>query len=221
MPLELREVHDDTEFNELIQCECESFDNPYSPFYTLLRPNRGCSPQGREGFKEFRDRQLRWHRKDPTSRWFKVVDTDIGDKIVGGACWNIYTENPHPKVVEHPLEADWWPEVLAICFVHPEHRHRGIGSTLVGWGVQKADELGIDAFVEATDDGKPLYEARGFVYMHTFYLDSARRNPSKKWMELANYVKTPVHCYFLWRPKGGLFVEGETVAPWEEKEKKG
>ena len=111
MPLELREVTTDPEWNELIQCESESYETPFNAFYLLLRPNRGdSSDASRAGFKEMRDRQMRWHKTDPTSRWFKVVDTDIGDKVVGGACWNTFTEKPHPKPVDHPLEGDWWPE---------------------------------------------------------------------------------------------------------------
>lgn len=110
MPLELREVHTEDEFNELTQCECDSYEVPFNSFYVFLRPDRGCSAKAREGFKELRDREWGWHKQDPTSRWFKVVDTDIGDKVVGGANWNTFTENPYPKVVEHPMEATWWPE---------------------------------------------------------------------------------------------------------------
>ena len=110
MPLELREVKSDDEWNELIQCECESYEDPFNAIYILLRPDRGNSPKAREGFKELRDRQLAWHKNDPTSRWFKVVDTDLGDKVIGGANWNTFTENPYPKALDHPLEGTWWPE---------------------------------------------------------------------------------------------------------------
>lgn len=86
---------------------------------------------------------------------------------------------------------------------------------LLRWGTEKADELGLEAFVESTNDGKPCYEKHGFTYMNTFYMDSTRRNPSKKWVEMENYLKTPIHCYLMWRPKGGYFEEGKTVVPWE------
>lgn len=240
MPLELRHVKSDSEFNELVQCECESYEDPFNGFYLLLRPDRGSSPKGREGFKELRDRQIAWHKHDPTSTWLKVVDTDIGDKVVGGACWNTFLENPYSQPMEHPLEATWWPEgeprefankllddwlqhrsrkmnrphmLVALCFVHPEHRRRGVASMLLRWGTEKADELGLEAFVESTDDGKACYEQHGFIYMNTFYMDSAKRDPSKKWVEMGNYLKTPVHCYLMWRPRGGKFEEGKTVVP--------
>ena len=75
-----------------------------------MRPDRGCSPKGRQGFKDLRDLQLTQHKADPTSTWLKVVDTDIGDKVVGGANWNTFSENPYPRPVDHPMEATWWPE---------------------------------------------------------------------------------------------------------------
>lgn len=84
---------------------------------------------------------------------------------------------------------------------------------LLEWGTQKADELGLEAFVESTDDGKPCYERHGFTYMSTFYLNSAKRNPSKKWMEMESELRTPIHAHLMWRPKGGNFQEGETVVP--------
>ena len=107
--------------------------------------------------------------------------------------------------------------VLAILFVHPEHRRRGAASLLMRWGMEKADELGLEAFVEATDDGKPCYEHHGFTYMNTVYMDPAKRNPSKKWSEMEKELRTPVHLYLMWRPKGGRFVDGETVVPWDNK----
>lgn len=110
MPLELREHKLDDDWNELIQCECESYSDPPNSAYILLRPKTGNSHEAREGFKELRDRVIAQQKHDPTSVWFKVVDTDIGDKIVGAAQWNVFTENPYPEPVEHPVDATWWPE---------------------------------------------------------------------------------------------------------------
>ncbi len=115
MPLELREHKVDDDWNELIQCECESYEDPFNPGYILLRPERGNSDKAREGFKELRNRVIAQHKNDPTSTWLKVVDTDIGDKTVGAANWNTFTENPYPKPVDHPVEATWWPEGATAC----------------------------------------------------------------------------------------------------------
>lgn len=110
MPLELRELQDDSEFTELTQCECESYNEPLNTFFRLFRHD-----QSPAGFIELRDRQIRNHRTDPTSRWFKVVDTDMGDKVIGSANWNTFTENPYKTAtgerVKYPIkEANWWSE---------------------------------------------------------------------------------------------------------------
>lgn len=105
MPLSFLEVSHDSEFDEIVQCECESYRTPLNTFFRLFRHDE--SPAG---FINLRDRQVRAWRNDPTSRWFKVVDTEIGNKVIGAANWNTFTEAPYAKEGERPVEADWWPE---------------------------------------------------------------------------------------------------------------
>ncbi|KUJ09113.1 uncharacterized protein LY89DRAFT_690644 [Mollisia scopiformis] len=52
--------------------------------------------------------------------------------------------------------------LLDSCFVDPEYHKRGAGGMLVKWGVDKADELGVRGFVEASAKGRRLYESQGF-----------------------------------------------------------
>lgn len=44
--------------------------------------------------------------------------------------------------------------------------------------------MNLEAFIEATDLGKLTYEACGFVYAGTNYLEGAKRNASPEWKEL-------------------------------------
>jgi GNAT superfamily N-acetyltransferase len=44
----------------------------------------------------------------------------------------------------------------------PDHHRRGAGGMLLQWGCEKADELGVEAFVEASLMGQPLYARYGF-----------------------------------------------------------
>lgn len=55
---------------------------------------------------------------------------------------------------------------------------------MVSPGVEEADRLNLEAFIEATDLGKLTYEACGFVYAGTNYLESAKRNASPEWKDL-------------------------------------
>lgn len=54
--------------------------------------------------------------------------------------------------------------VLVLKFLHtdPKHQKRGAGGMLVKWGVDKAKEMGLPAYLEASTAGKPLYEKHGF-----------------------------------------------------------
>jgi len=108
MPLKLEEVDVDADFKELIACEWESYENPLQSFFRLFCPIRGDGPHAREeSLAECTERQLEWHRSDPTSYWQKVVDTTTG-KIIAGALWKICPTNPF----EHPEQEDatWFPE---------------------------------------------------------------------------------------------------------------
>lgn len=108
--------------------------------------------------------------------------------------------------------------VLSICFVHPDHRRRGAGTLLVKWGLEKADEMNLECFVESTDDGKPLYERLGFANMNEFELNPTIPNPGQVWKETAEKL-LPMHAYFMWRPIGGHYEEGKTVIPWKTEDR--
>ena len=83
---------------------------------------------------------------------------------------------------------------------------------LIRWGLQKADQLGIDAIVEATAEGKPTYAANGFRYVETFWLDPTKNDPSPRWMELEKEMRTPIPLFLMVRPRGGGFGKGEREA---------
>ena len=53
--------------------------------------------------------------------------------------------------------------VLDTLVTHPDHHRKGAGGLLVKWGCDKADELGVEAYVEASPMGQPLYARHGFV----------------------------------------------------------
>lgn len=103
--------------------------------------------------------------------------------------------------------------VLNICFVHPEHRRRGAASKLVEWGTNTADELGVESFVESTEDGRPLYLRHGFHVTNEFDLAPKKENPGEEWKKLDKKLR-PMHGYFMWRPIRGEYEDGKTAIPW-------
>jgi GNAT superfamily N-acetyltransferase len=57
---------------------------------------------------------------------------------------------------------------------HPEHERRGAGSMLVEWGVEVADQLGLETYLNTSVRGRPLYERFGFKLVRETLWDRTR-----------------------------------------------
>ncbi|GLA01933.1 hypothetical protein AnigIFM60653_001224 [Aspergillus niger] len=107
MPFKLTVVASDSEFDELVRCEFDAYENPQCNLKNLFFPIQGSSPTARDAaIQDAVKRQIHWHRSDPSSQWIKVIDVESG-KIVGAACWHIYETNPY--TVTSDEECNWWP----------------------------------------------------------------------------------------------------------------
>jgi len=80
--------------------------------------------------------------------------------------------------------------VLDVIFTDPKHQHRGAGSKLVKWGVDRADELGVEAFLESTRFGRHMYEQNGFQIT-----ESVTFQVPEKWAG-----RPKIHNFFMRRP---------------------
>ena len=107
MHFEITEVTADTDFDELVRVEWESYERPYCSLIRLYFPLRDNGSDARAAaLKESIQRQIEWHNGDPTSHWIKAVDTETG-RIAGAACWHIYEENPYSTQSDD--ECTWYP----------------------------------------------------------------------------------------------------------------
>ena len=61
--------------------------------------------------------------------------------------------------------------VLDTLVTLENHMRRGAGSMLVRWGCEKADEAGVQAFLEASPMGAPMYARHGFELVKEVHLD--------------------------------------------------
>ena len=61
--------------------------------------------------------------------------------------------------------------VLDTLVTLPQHERRGAGSMLVRWGCEKTDEAGVEAYVEASLMGAPMYARHGFEAVKEIELD--------------------------------------------------
>ncbi|WAO94307.1 N-acetyltransferase domain-containing protein [Fusarium falciforme] len=64
---------------------------------------------------------------------------------------------------------------LAFISVSPNHQRRGIGRKLVQWGLDRSEEEGVAAVLEASDAGKGLYERMGFVEVGKMPFDGGKK----------------------------------------------
>ena len=183
MPLEIRPLQpEDVEAwvrllylafeNTTVACLWRSEPSPAS--YSIMAKSRG--------------RELLEH--SPGVHHYKVVDTELDNKLIAVAAWRIYDKErseeevkseftlPDPvpeecrpaqdKFMAGIFKAKWEimgtkPHVLLdILTTHPDHHRRGAGTMLVKWGTDKADELGLESYLEGSSQGRPLYERHGF-----------------------------------------------------------
>ena len=92
--------------------------------------------------------------EDPTSN-AKLMARFFGG--LDAACKKVVGERPHAK--------------LGILVTLPEHQGRGAGSMLVRCGCEKADAMGLECYLEASDMGLPIYENAGFRTVDEFVMD--------------------------------------------------
>ena len=63
---------------------------------------------------------------------------------------------------------------LRLLHTDPAHKRRGAGSMILRWGAEEADRLGLESYLEASPEGKPLYEKSGFVGVDDFTVDMSQ-----------------------------------------------
>ena len=66
----------------------------------------------------------------------------------------------------------WYLDMLG---VRKEFQGKGAGTTLLRWGLEKADEAGIEAYLAASPAGTPLYKKHGFELLETVLIDKGNR----------------------------------------------
>ncbi|KAL6706319.1 hypothetical protein ACN47E_005609 [Coniothyrium glycines] len=100
--------------------------------------------------------------------------------------------------------------------VDPTHRHRGAGRLLIRWGLDKADELGIETVISSLPSARGAYEKCGLGCVEVIppdpKLEALRGEKGEKWK---NLLEDDLSGWLMWRPIGRDWREGD-VAPWME-----
>lgn len=95
---------------------------------------------------------------------------------------------------------------LGSFFTLPEYRKLGIGHLLMQWGLEKADEKGLDVWIEAAPPAVPFYERHGFVQKEVTYLQPQRpealsENIAAEWDAAAESL-LPITAVTMYRVAG-------------------
>ena len=99
----------DVDFDELMATYWTSWTQPNSIVGRLTFPHLGTGTVAEaEAFS--RMKKLMWEstRSALEDRWLKVTETGSG-RIVAGAMWKEYSENPY-RAPGPPAQAPWWDE---------------------------------------------------------------------------------------------------------------
>ncbi|KAI9643504.1 hypothetical protein NHQ30_008123 [Ciborinia camelliae] len=106
---------------------------------------------------------------------------------------------------------------LAMIFTHTTERSRGYGSLLMEYGMSKIAEMNVEAVVEASESGLPLYEKFGFRVIEEVTIDTTTENPGFIWRKLEHEVRGKT-SWWMWKPKpsDGIYEKGMEL-PWEKR----
>jgi hypothetical protein len=85
---------------------------------------------------------------------------------------------------------------------------------IMKWGIAKADELNYEFFLDAFPAARNFYPKYGFGELETCEIRPKTDHPDAQWKDIERDL-LPLTIYIMWRPKGGPYVEGKTVKPWE------
>ncbi|KPI37035.1 uncharacterized protein AB675_3717 [Cyphellophora attinorum] len=153
-----------------------------APFFDCYFPAHDTSAGQESGLKRLQF----WKENSPNSTFLKAT-TEAG-KLIGFGVWTFMTEPVSDKLDE--VEADvgeTWPDkddadhmrelwqqyvpyrngaigdskVLEMLAVDRDHQRQGAGLQLTEWGTRKAEEMEIEAVVEATPIGVKTYHKAG------------------------------------------------------------
>ena len=179
--IELAPVVDEADFIRFAVIEDAAFE--IDPLMELAYPtdrSQPADPQHRA------NQHMDLVRTYPCAKFVKAYDTESGE-MVGGAKW-IFFDDPDRRPDLWPKE--WSPGtnvplcefffgalerkqnehmgekkylLMGILVTMPEYQGRGIGSKLLSWGLDQADELGYECWINATQAGLSLYKRHGWM----------------------------------------------------------
>lgn len=179
----LTRAHTPHDFDSIVALEFKTFTDPHLR-EIFMGPD---TPDGHAHLSSFYQKTLHTNASDV---WVKVEEKKTG-KIVGASNWRVHMGSvPKHELAEEDLGWGWlecdeeklnkvkgvitgimgvrkrlFTEPycqLHICFTDPDYQRRGIGSMMLQWGSDLADQLFLPSWVEASPAGNFLYRKFGY-----------------------------------------------------------
>ncbi|KAL1882194.1 hypothetical protein Daus18300_000680 [Diaporthe australafricana] len=139
------------------------------------------------------ERRQKTFLHDQHSTFLKVIDPTTRG-MMAWATWHYCPAMTEDEVAQGPVAFEWplpqWygtlheyryevmkgrPHyLLGMIVTSPDYRRRGAASLLVRWGIHRADERGVEIYLESSMAGKPLYEKFGLRALKVFDFDMAQ-----------------------------------------------
>jgi predicted N-acetyltransferase YhbS len=193
MPLEVHPITED-DLLEWSLIHYEGFKDTSVGVLWTAKP----SASSFQAMADYRSKLL----SDPTAYVFKCVDTDLNNKMISAVHWSVFDKERTAEEVEQGFQLrPSFPEenreariafmdgifksrrefiggkphvMLESLVTSPDHHRRGAGSMLLKWGTEKVDELGVVGYLEASDDGAPLYARFGYEPIREIEFDTRK-----------------------------------------------
>ncbi|OTB01477.1 hypothetical protein M426DRAFT_266209 [Hypoxylon sp. CI-4A] len=222
MPLKLHELTTDDEFKSVVHVELEAYNDPFNGFWEMLKGSSEDELCARQLSWHRGDPSSHWLyvTDEDTGEVVAAMQWNIHDlnpyatehpplsaywvpegpaRLVGdqlllgiGAHRPRYMSKPHLRKLSIT-------SFISYCFVHSAHRRRGAASLMLEWGTRKADELGLEAFVESTEMGRKAYEKHGFRTFHEFDLDVRSEDASEEFEASRQKYGCPMRVWVMRR----------------------
>ncbi|PQE16965.1 hypothetical protein CJF30_00003647 [Rutstroemia sp. NJR-2017a BBW] len=175
MPLEIHIPETPDEFYRMTEIRSLAFGREHA-YIDMLFPRHWTH----EGRLLTRDRLLDIKNNIASSRYVVVKDTETNE-IIAQAKWHYYPTESAGDIMNLDFVDGESEEEKALA-TDPEAQRRGAGSMLVKWGVDMADSMNGETYLEATEMGRPVYEKFGFCVLDTFDAPSDMKGevPSKQ-----------------------------------------
>ncbi|KAI4863592.1 acyl-CoA N-acyltransferase [Hypoxylon rubiginosum] len=158
-------------------------------------------PPSSESVRAFWLKSLDRDLHDPNTHFYVITDptSSSPERVLAFSKWRqplTPTSSPPPPRLSWPEEADvafaeevfglmdkkqkeimgdrphWY---LVMLGARKECQRRGAGTKLLRWGLTKADEEGVEAFLTASPAGTPLYQKHGFELLESLLIDDGKR----------------------------------------------